>query len=93
MGYRDDRVVLGQVRINEPPPLHRRKHHGGCGKELSPVTLDESGRRRADAHDEVERVLGEEGLEVVDEGRSGVSSSEKRAAVSENSGISNGQSD
>jgi len=72
MSYRDDRVVLGQVRIDESPPLHRRQHHGGCGKELLPVTLNESGRRRADAHDEVERVLGEEGLKVLDEWLFGV---------------------
>ena len=54
------------------PLVHRRKHHGGAGKQILPMPLHERGRRRADAYDQVERFLGMEGAKVLDKRRLGV---------------------
>ena len=64
---RDNGVIGGEIGILNATLVHCREHHGGGGKELLPVPLDKAGRRRADAHNQVERSLGIEGTEILDE--------------------------
>ena len=64
---RNNGVIRGKNGIPNSALVHHRKHHGSRGKELLPMPLDKGGRRRADAHNQVERPLGKEGTEVFDE--------------------------
>jgi hypothetical protein len=60
-------VIRGKNGILNSTLIHYRKHHRSCGKELLPMPLDKGGRRRADAHNQVERPFGKEDTEVLDE--------------------------
>ena len=60
--------VIGRERGKLNSALvHGREHHRGIGKELLPVPLDEGGRRRADAHNQVERMFGKKRTQILDE--------------------------
>ena len=54
---RDNGVIGGEIGILNATLVHCREHHWGGGKELLPVPLNKAGRGRADAHDQVERVV------------------------------------
>ena len=49
------------------PLLERREHDRGAGKKAGAMPLHKRGRGRADAHNEVERLLGVQRPKVFDE--------------------------
>jgi hypothetical protein len=53
----DDRIIGRESGIGNATLLDGGKHHGSVGKETLPMALDKGGGRRADADDQVERVL------------------------------------
>ena len=46
--------------------IYRHEHHRGAGKKSLPVPLHKVCRGRADAHDQVKRVFGKQGTEILD---------------------------
>src|SRR5262249_27027523 len=66
--YRDNGVVLGKPGELNATFVHCRQHHRGGGKELWPVMLNEGGRRRTDAYNDVGRLCGQERPEIRYEG-------------------------
>src|SRR5215510_4985536 len=64
---RDNRVIRGKNGITNPTLFDRGKHHGRSGKELLPMPLNKGSRGRSDAHNQVQRPLGMESAQVLNE--------------------------
>src|SRR5215472_8457219 len=67
MRERDNRVICGKSGIANAALFHRREDHWGGGKEVLPMALDKGDRGRAHAHDQVERAIGMEGMQILNE--------------------------
>ena len=50
----NDGVIRSKVGILNSSLFHRRKHHGGRGKELLPVTMNKGDCGSAEAYNQVE---------------------------------------
>ena len=61
----DDGVIRGKVGILNSPLFHRRKDHGGRGKELPPMALNKGYCGRAEAYNQVERTFSIEGTKIL----------------------------